>query len=235
MGNRTTVASRILHFNEQLARTDLTVPPDFAVINPFSGPRDEHIRQVTTAFYTRFYNDHEPRRLVLGSSPARRGTALTGVPFADAELLESESGCKIDGYSVGRGSAGFIDEVVALYGGRERFYADFVMSFVCPLGLVRTNAQRREVNANYYENKTLLQHVRPFIADMLREQLKCGIDTSVCYCIGSGENFRFLSEINNDEHFFDKIVPLEHPRFIAQYNPARKGEFVKKYVSALRG
>lgn len=235
MSGGATVADRVLQFNEQLGETALELPPGFAVINPFSGPQKRHVREVTTAFYQRFYDDHEPRRLVLGSSPARRGTAVTGVPFVDAELLKSESGTDIDGYAISRTSSGFIDEVISRCGGRERFYATFVMSFVCPLGLVKRKAKGGEVNANYYENKNLLESLRSFIVDTMKRQLTFGTDTSTCYCIGSGENFKFLSKINMEERFFDKIVPLEHPRFITQYNAERKGEFLGKYVRALRG
>ncbi|WP_284764387.1 uracil-DNA glycosylase family protein [Arthrobacter sp. efr-133-R2A-63] len=235
MSGQTTVADRVLQFNEQLAETALELPPGFTVLNPFSGPQKEHVREVTTAFYQRFYDDNEPRRLVLGSSPARRGTAVTGVPFADAELLASEAGADIDGYAISRNSSGFIDDVIGRYGGRDRFYGDIVMSFVCPLGLVRTNAKGSEVNANYYENKMLLESLSSFIVDTIRRQLEFGTDTSVCYCIGSGENFRFLSKVNKTEQFFEKIVPLEHPRFITQYNPERREEFVEKYVRVLNG
>ncbi|MCC8250533.1 uracil-DNA glycosylase family protein [Saccharothrix luteola] len=234
MSGRATVADRVLQFNEELATTAVEVPAGFNVINPFSGPLKGHVREVTTSFYRRFYDDHQPRRLVLGSSPARRGTAVTGVPFADAELLKSQSGIKIEGYGISRVSTGFLDDVISRYGGRDRFYTDFVMSFVCPLGVSRTNAEGREVNANYYETKKLTESLRPFIVKTLKRQLEFGTDTSVCYCIGSGENFKFLSQVNTEEHFFEKIVPLEHPRFITQYNSGRKDEFIEKYVGALR-
>jgi len=233
MGADTTVAERILQFNEQLEGARLEVPTGFAVVNPFAGPSKESVRAITSGFYRRFYNDQESRRLVLGSSPARRGTAVTGVPFADAQLLESESGTTIGGYSVSRGSAGFLDEVVARYGGRERFYADFIMNFVCPLGLVKKHASGRETNANYYENKTLLNSLRVFIVDTLRQQIAIGADTSVCYCIGSGGNFKFLHELNTSERLFGRVVPLEHPRYIAQYNPTKVEDYVDKYLTAL--
>jgi hypothetical protein len=236
MTEPTTVADRILQFNEELAERALELPPGFAVINPFSGPQKERVHEVTTAFYRKYYDDDRPRRLVLGSSPARRGTAVTGVPFEDANLLESDTGVDVaDGYVVSRPSAGFLHDVIASYGGREKFYADFVMSFVCPLGLVRTNPQGREVNCNFYETKKLLELLRAFLVDALERQVAFGTDTSVCYCIGSGENFKFLSKVNEGQRFFTKIVPLEHPRFITQYNGARKKEFAEKYLSALRG
>ncbi|MDH6128813.1 uracil-DNA glycosylase family protein [Kitasatospora sp. GP82] len=235
MAARTTVAHRILEFNEDLAGTTLEVPPGFAVINPFGGPQKERVREVTTAFYGKYYGDDRPRRLVLGSSPARRGTAVTGVPFEDAKLLESETGVDVDGYAVSRPSAGFLHDVIRRYGGRDKFYADFVMSFVCPLGLVRTKPEGKEVNCNYYENKKLLELLHSFLVDTLERQLAFGTDTSVCYCIGSGENFRFLTKVNEGQRFFQSIVPLEHPRFITQYNRGREEEYAQKYLSAFRG
>ncbi|MGW3387404.1 uracil-DNA glycosylase family protein [Streptomyces cinereoruber] len=235
MNGPATIAQRILQFNEELAETTLELPPGFRAVNPFSGPQKERVREVTTAFYNKYYDDDKPRRLVLGSSPARRGTAVTGVPFEDATLLESETGVDIDGYAVSRSSAGFLHDVIRCYGGRSKFYTDFVMSFVCPLGLVRMNAKEKEVNCNYYENKKLLELLRSFLVDSLERQIAFGTDTSVCYCIGSGENFTFLSKVNEERRFFRKIVPLEHPRFITQYNGDRKGEFAEKYLRALRG
>ena len=236
MNGRTTVADRILQFNEGLAGTTLELPPGFRVVNPFSGPQKERVREVTNAFYRRYYDDDRPRRLVLGSSPARRGTAVTGVPFEDAKLLESDTGVDVgDGYAVSRSSAGFLHDVIARYGGRTQFYADFVMSFVCPLGLVKTNPKGREVNCNYYEGKKLVESLQAFLVNTLERQLEFGTDTSVCYCIGSSGNFAFLSALNDGKGYFKKIVPLEHPRFIMQYNSGRREEFAEKYLSALRG
>lgn len=235
MSRSTTVADRVLQFNTYLAEAEIDLPQGYAVVNPFSGPSKDHVRDVTTAFYKKFYNDDRPRRLVLGSSPARRGTAVTGVPFVDAKNLHSDTGIDIDGYAISAASSGFLDDVIHRYGGREKFYAEFFMSFVCPLGVVRTTTSGGEVNANYYENKKLLDSMRTFVVDTLERQLALGVDPSVCYCIGSGENFKFLSTVNAEKCLFGEIVPLEHPRFITQYNPERRDEFVFKYLGLLRG
>ncbi|MFD7537520.1 uracil-DNA glycosylase family protein [Streptomyces sp. NPDC059819] len=234
MSGPTTVADRILKFNEELARTTLQLPPGYRALNPFSGPQKERVLEMTTAFYRKYFDDDRPRRLVLGSSPARRGTAVTGVPFEDAQFLSSETGVDVGGYAVSRPSAGFLDDVISRYGGRGRFYSDFVMSFVCPLGLVRTNPEGRESNCNFYESKKILGLLRGFLVESLERQIAFGIDTSVCFCIGSSGNFDFLSEVNEGQRFFKKVVPLEHPRFITQYNGARKEEFMEKYLSAFR-
>lgn len=41
---------------------------------------------------------------------------MTGVPFEDAKLLESETGVDVDGYAVSQPSAGFLHDVIRRYG-----------------------------------------------------------------------------------------------------------------------
>lgn len=107
------------------------------------------------------------------------------------------------------------------------------MSFICPLGIVNVNSNGNEVNSNYYENKKLENILYNFIVDSLKKQISFGIDTSICYCIGSGENFKFLTKINEQYKFFDKIIALEHPRFIMQYNKKDRDKYLSKYATAL--
>ena len=170
----------------------------------------------------------------MGSSPARRGTALTGVPFEDFNHLQKDTGISLDAFGANKRSSSFLYEVMEEYGGRQNFYKQFYMSFVCPLGIEKINLKGNWINCNYYENAVLKKCLYLFIVDSLRRQIDFNIDTSVCFCIGSGENFKFLSNINNEYHFFDTIVPLEHPRFIMQYNADRKEEFIQKHVNTFR-
>lgn len=107
------------------------------------------------------------------------------------------------------------------------------MSFLCPLGLVKTNTKGKEVNCNYYETEALRTSLSSFILRFLRLQLAFGLDTSVCYCIGSGEHYRFLASLNEEHKFFETIVPLEHPRYITQYHPEQKDEYIRKYLACL--
>lgn len=229
-----TFAKQILQFNDHLNHQSFDLPIGFKVINPFNGDQKELVRKITTAFYQKYYNDNHPRRIIFGSSPARRGTAITGVPFEDAKHIQSETGIFIDKFYINQSSSGFLYDVIKEYGGCKKFYTDFYMNFVCPLGIVKINSKGNEVNCNYYENKKLQKALSPFIINSIRHQINFGIDTSVCYCIGSGENYRFLSEINKEYNFFDTIIPLEHPRFIMQYNSKHKDMFIEKYVNALR-
>ena len=107
------------------------------------------------------------------------------------------------------------------------------MNFICPLGIVRINSKGNEVNCNYYENKKVQKALYSFMVESLKKQIELGLDTSVAYCIGSGENYAFLNKLNNEYHLFESIIPLEHPRFIMQYNSKRKDEFIDKYINAL--
>jgi len=230
MIEKKTFAEQILEFNDNLSHESIILPVGFKIINPFKGEQKEQIRKITTAFYQKYYNDAHPRRLILGSSPARKGSAVTGVPFEDAKHLQSETGILIDKFYINKSSSGFLYDVIEKYGGCEKFYTDFYMNFVCPLGIVKINAKGKEVNCNYYENKKLQEALSPFIVSTIRNQIDFGIDTSVCYCIGSGENYKFLLELNEKHKFFQTIIPLEHPRFIMQYNSKHKDIFIEKYI-----
>ncbi len=107
------------------------------------------------------------------------------------------------------------------------------MSFVCPLGLVRRNERGKEVNCNYYEKEALRKLLSSFIISCLQNQIGFGLDTSVCYCIGSGENYKFLQKLNQEYKFFDTIIALEHPRYIMQYHSEQKDRYVEKYLKYL--
>lgn len=60
------------------------------------------------------------------------------------------------------------------------------------------------------------------------------INLDVCYCIGSGANYKYLVRLNEEHAFFKKIVPLEHPRYIMQYHRSDKEHYVDKYLDVLR-
>lgn len=234
MTEQMTFAEHVLQFNDKLSHESFDLPAGYKIVNPFTGDQKDQVEKTTIAFYQKYYDDTHPRRLILGSSPARRGSAVTGVPFEDAKHLQNETGIFIDKFYINQSSSGFLYDVIGEYGGCGKFYSDFYMNFVCPLGIVRINQKGNEVNCNYYESKKIQKILHPFIVSTIRSQIGFGIDTSVCYCIGSGENFSFLSKINEEHDLFTTIIPLEHPRFITQYNSKRKNEFIDKYISAFK-
>ena len=165
-----TFGQKVIEFNKKLSKISMELPDGFKIINPFNGSQKEIVNEISTTFYKRFYNDCNKRRIILGSSPARRGT----------------------------------------------------------------NSKGNEVNCNYYDSKKLQETLYSLIVRSIQAQIDFGIDTSVCYCIGSGDNYTFLSKINKKYNFFDEIIPLEHPRFIMQYNSKHKYEYFEKYLTALK-
>lgn len=234
MIEKKTFAQKVIEFNEKLSEVSMELPDSFKIINPFNGSKKEIVNEISIAFYKKFYNDCNKRRIILGSSPARRGTAITGVPFEDAAHLQKETGILIDKFYINKSSSGFLYDVIEKYGGCKEFYSDFYMNFVCPVGIAKTNSKGNEVNCNYYDSKKLQESLYSLIVSSIQEQIDLGIDTSICYCIGSGENYTFLAKINEKYKFFEEIIPLEHPRFIMQYNSKNKDAYLEKYLTALK-
>lgn len=233
MKNEKTVADKILKYNDNLSKISVKVPDGYKIKNPYNGESGKKIKEIATLFYKKYYNDTRKRRLILGSSPARRGTAITGIPFEDAAHLQKETGIYIDEFYVNKPSSGFLYDVIEKYGGCDRFYADFYMNFVCPLGIVKINPEGKEVNCNYYDNQKLQNTLESLIIQSLLTLVDLGIDSTVCYCIGSGKNYEYLSKVNQKYKIFDQIIPLEHPRFIMQYNIQNKEMYLEKYLKAL--
>ena len=228
-----TLSQNILKFNKILSQQKPKVPNSFKIINPFIGENKDKVNKIAEIFYNKYYNDDNFRYLILGSSPSRKGTAISGIPFEDLKHLETETGINIANSSANKSSQDFLYEIIMKYGGFKKFYSKFYMNFVCPVGLVKVNSNGKEINYNYYENKELQNSLYDFMIEMLQNMIKIGINRKKCYCMGSGGNYNFLMQINEKYGFFDKIIPLEHPRFIMQYNSKNKDFFVEKYMQAL--
>jgi hypothetical protein len=62
--------------------------------------------------------------------------------------------------------------------------------------------------------------------------LALGVNTEICFCFGTGKNEKFLRKINGENNFFEKILALEHPRFIIQYKNKEKDFYIAKYLKA---
>lgn len=228
-----TNAEKILKYCHNLSKIELDSFDNYKIINPYKNNK-EHIKLITTKFYNKYYNDSNKRRLILGSNPARRATAVTGIPFEDAAHLQQEIGIFIDNFYINKSSSDFLYDVINEYGGCNKFYNDFYMNFVFPLGIAKVNSNDKESNCNYYEIKQFEDKLSRYIINSIKEILTFNIDTEVCYCIGSGKNYEFLLKINKEYNFFKEIIPLEHPRFIMQYNSKNKDIYLKKYLNALR-
>lgn len=221
-------ADHIIRFNQQLDFKD-PLPPRISIMNPFR--ENENALSVSTHFYRKYYNDNEPRQIILGINPGRFGSGVTGVAFTDTKRLRHECGISYPGIETHEPSSVFIYEMINAYGGVEAFYKKFYINSVCPLGFTYKNDKGRHVNYNYYDDPVLLKIMHSFIIKSIQQQIAFGIQTDIGFCFGTGKNETFLRKLNDEHGFFKKIIGLEHPRFIMQYKAASKQDYVDKYLS----
>ena len=222
--------NKIIKFNQSL-KLDIVLPENIRVMNPFK--ENPEALNVSSAFYKKYYSDKEERQLILAINPGRYGAGVTGIPFTDTKRLEQKCGLTIKDVSTHEPSSVFVYQMIDSLGGVEQFYSRFFINSVCPLGFVRTTSQGREVNYNYYDGKELLDKVMPFAIWAIGEYIKMGCSTDMCYCMGTGKNYKILKQINEEHRFFKKIVPLEHPRYIIQYKSKELPRYINKYAEVL--
>ena len=214
---------QILSFHFQL-RPDITLPPGISWLMPYEDPKT---RKSMKAFYERFYNDNNQRTFILGINPGRFGAGLTGVPFTDPIRLK-QLGIENSFPSKPELSSVFIYEMIEACGGPQKFYHQFYITSLSPLGFIKDG-----INYNYYDDAQLSRVIRPFIISNIETQLTFGADRNKVFCLGQGKNFEYLSKLNDEYHWWESVVPLPHPRWIMQYRLKSKKEFIDIYKNAL--
>ena len=107
MAKQKTFSDSVLEFNEWLANISLELFDNYTISNPFSSKNRGQVKEITNVFYKKYYNDHNKRYLILGSSPARKGSSMTGIPFEDASHLYKETGIMIDKFYINKSSSDF--------------------------------------------------------------------------------------------------------------------------------
>lgn len=225
-----TVAENILKFYWDV-HFDGHLPSQIQVMNPFRESDD--IRKLCHRFYEKYYSDQEKRVLILGINPGRLGAGATGIPFTDTKRLNDDCGIHYTIFKTHEPSSAFIYEMIHAFGSPEIFYKKFYINSVCPLGFVSLN-NSKSINYNYYDSRELELRVRDFIIENIKSQIKIAGRTDVCFCLGMGKNYNYLSRLNKQYQFFDKIVPLEHPRYIMQYKNKEKDRYIQEYIQKLR-
>lgn len=227
-----TFAEKVISFNKQLNYKG-SLPDGIHIMNPFR--EDTKVMGLSTAFYRKYYNDTRPRFIILGINPGRFGGGITGIPFTDPKRLVEKCGIPYSGKMAHEPSSVFIYEMIDAYGGAEKFYGQFYINSICPLGFTAVKpGSKTVVNYNYYDSASLTEAVYPFIIKSIKQQIALGVHTHTCFCFGTGKNETFLKKLNEKEKFFGEIIALEHPRFIVQYKSKSKDVYIDKYLSAFQ-
>lgn len=217
-------AENILAFLSSL-HLDVQLPQGIHVMNPF---KDEATMEICNRFYQKYYGDENKRWMIMGINPGRFGGGVTGIPFTDPIRLQNNCGIINPWQKKQELSSVFIYDMIGSYGGPPDFYKNFYITAISPLGFIQNNK-----NLNYYDNRPLQESIRSFIIDCMKRQLDFGIHRNAVFCVGDGKNFTFLSALNKELNFFERVIPLPHPRFIMQYRLRRKEEYIKLYASQL--
>ena len=219
------LATLLINFYETLDPPAL--PKGIELLRPQT---DKKIMIIVKKFFKTYYADNKTRKLILGINPGRFGAGITGVNFTAPRQLKEDCHIAHPFGTSSELSAEFIYEMIEQYGGAKKFYGDYFISAMSPLGFVRDGK-----NINYYDDKKLLAVLTPFITATIQQQVQMGFKRDTVYCIGGEKNFNFLSALNHKHQFFEKIIPLPHPRFIMQYRRKKKQEYIKLYLDCLNG
>ena len=223
------LADKIIKFNRVLDYQG-ELPEGFRVLNPFL--ENPETIPVMEAFYRKYYNDSEQRKFIIGINPSRHGAGVTGVPFTDTKRLENVCGIKMESARTHEVSSVFIYDLIEEYGGADRFYRRFYINSPFPLAIIREAKDGQWLNANYYDDKNLFNAVKGFMIESLKRHIAIGLDTSEVYILGK-KNAAFIRTLNKEAKLFDRMVELEHPRYIQQYKSKEKSIYIDKYLKAL--
>jgi hypothetical protein len=224
-----TYSEKIIAFYRSL-QPPKGLPANIEVLYP---QQHKEVMQLVEIFFTRYYDDDKPRRLMLGINPGRFGAGITGVNFTAPRQLSE--GCGI-AHSLGNGSelsAEFIYKMIDAYGGATSFYSNYFITSVSPLGYIQGGK-----NINYYDDKELQQKLKSFINTCLQQQFAMDFKTDLGICIGGEKNYSYLNSWNEqrkqkDQPHFKKLIPLPHPRFIMQYKRKQISKYIDQYLAAL--
>ncbi len=207
---------------------DLSVklPAGVQVMNPY---QEAQVLEHTWSFLGKFFPDCRTRVFVFGINPGRFGAGLTGVTFTDPVALQEFCGIPNDLGKKRELSSEFIYRFISRWGGAKKFYRDFFLTAVCPLGFTAEGK-----NYNFYDHKDLLHVLRPFLLQTISTQLGFGAKREAAIVLGAGKNAEIFRELNGEGKFFRRVYALEHPRFIMQYRRKKVEEYLKKYEKVFR-
>lgn len=225
----TSFADNVIKFHKNLEYNGELIE-NVRVMNPFKDNKE--ILFNFEKFYTKFFNDEKPRKIMLGINPGRLGAGATGIPFTDTKRLSEECGIESSTIQTHEPSSVFIYDLINAFGGSEKFYRKFYINSICPLGFIEKNPKGNWVNCNYYDYPKLFESTKEFIISSLRKQIGFGVDTTVCYILGK-KNAKFFKRINDDAKLFDEVVVFDHPRYIVQYQLKHKEKYISDYLKEL--
>ncbi len=223
-----TFAEKVIDFNNNLHYPG-KLPNGFQVMNPFMD--NPETMEIMRQFYEKYYNDTARRRFIIGINPGRHGAGTTGVPFTDTKRLESICGIRMKSARTHEVSSVFVYDMIAAYGGAEKFYRKFYINSPFPLAIIREKKDGKWINANYYDEPVLFELTKDYMIASLKKHIALGLEQAEVFILGK-KNADFIHKLNKEAKLFDKLTVLEHPRYIQQYKSKDKQLYIDKYLQA---
>ena len=217
---RSTFANRVLNFYANIGAIE-GLPSNIRVMNPYVRP---NVRRYVECFLRKFFSDNRKRVYAFGINPGRFGAGVTGVTFTDPVSLERFCGISNELGKRGEVSSELVYKFIQYWSGVKKFYKDFFLTAVSPLGFTRDGK-----NYNYYDDREIFAILKPFIVRTLKDQVACGARRDAAILFGTGKNQKFFNELNQEHRFFDRVYAVERPRFIMQYRSKRLRGYLEKY------
>jgi len=227
------LADRLLEHVLTFSLKGVRLPAGVGVLDPFTGEHGAEVQRIVRRFHQKYFSDDHPRLLMLGINPGRLGAGSTGISFTDTKRCESDLGIPVTGMRTHEPSSDFFYRMIRAAGGAKAFYSAVYVHAICPLGFVKRGTSGTDTNLNYYDDKALEATVTPFVETWLRALLKCGMRTDKVLCIGTGKNAAYLNNLNERLRLFDRVVPLEHPRYVMQYKAKQIDAYITRYLVAI--
>lgn len=233
MTGRPMLADRLLDLVTSVSLDGIRMPKGVKVLDPLRSENGAEVQRIVRDFHRKYFSDDRPRKLMLGINPGRLGAGSTGLCFTDTKRCESDLGIPIHGLRTHEPSSDFFYRMVRAMGGAKTFYSEVYVQAISPLGFTKAGPSGAQVNLNYYDDRALQTSITPFVVGWLKKLIATGMRTDNVFCIGTGKNLAYLEAVNAEHRFFERITPLEHPRFIMQYRARSVQTYVRKYVDAL--
>ncbi len=200
------------------------LPTAVEVLNPY---QQSEIQAIVRRFYEKFFNDTAPRVFLLGINPGRFGGGTTGIAFTDPNALRTYCNIENTLTSAAELSSKFVYRFINAFGGAEAFYQRFYLGALYPLALIKNGK-----NYNYYDELGLFELLKPHIVHTLQGQINFNADRRAAICLGQ-KNAGYLRKLNEAYGFFEKIISLDHPRYIMQYKTRQVEQYVAEYLRVL--
>ncbi len=216
---------QIISYFENL-RFDIPLPDGVEPMNPYLRPET---MDAVRKYYTKYYSDANDRTFIVGINPGRFGSGVTGIAFTDTVRLENH--CQIAHHlqPTTELSSEYIYSVVEAFGGAETFFSKFYLTSVSPIGFTKEGK-----NYNYYDSPAMLRATTEYMAEQLMRQIEFGANRKMVICLGAGKNYKYLTEVN---HLmgkpFEKVVAINHPRFVMQYRRKHLQQEISTFTHAL--